>query len=165
MTSKKAIEGARHLQQLKALRRTPLDFAEMTKNYHYVIDENGMRELREFHPESNVMIWMSPQEFLDLTGGERFPFSAKSYNRIIERLKQGLPLAPLFIDVKPCGDRWKVVGHEGRHRALASRDLGISKVPVFIYFKDEDGYFTLVPENFQRNQASIIQSLRRSNTC
>ena len=36
-------------------------------------------------------------------------------------------------------DVWKVIGHDGRHRALLLQKLGYKEMPVCIYFKDRQG--------------------------
>ena len=129
------------------------------KILYYATDEEGIRRFESFHPDSSIVLWMSPQKFLDLTGGEKFPLSSQSYNKIMERLKRRLPLDPLFIDVKRYGDKWKVVSHEGRHRALASKALGIRNVPVFIYFRDESGHYINVPWKFPKEILEAIVPL------
>lgn len=82
---------------------------------------------------------MSPDEYLRRSaafqGGKAFDkthplFNQKSYDLVQSRLKQGLPLNRLsFSEVN--GN----LGQEGRHRALAAKDLGIKEVPVD-YFGD-----------------------------
>ena len=36
-------------------------------------------------------------------------------------------------------DNWKVIGHDGRHRAMLLKKLGYKEMPVCIYFKRKDG--------------------------
>jgi hypothetical protein len=78
------------------------------------------------------MIEMEPDKFLRLAA--RLPAHAikqATINDIMDKLKRGVPLDPpiLYMDM----ERKRVSGHEGRHRAMASKKLGIEKIPVFIY--------------------------------
>lgn len=78
------------------------------------------------------IVWMSPDKFLGLVHAlPDYAMNEKSYWNLRDRIKQGLPVDALVlvIDVK----RRKVTGHEGRHRAKVSKELGIKEVPVLIY--------------------------------
>lgn len=78
------------------------------------------------------MTTMSPQKFLSLAA--RLPSeyyeNCPRLDDLKEKIKNELPMdVPLlYVDMKA----QKVTGHEGRHRAKASLDLGIEEIPVCI---------------------------------
>lgn len=78
------------------------------------------------------IVYMTPDRFLELA----YPLpdalkSELSLQKIRHRIINKLPLDPLVLDVNM--EKNKVVGHEGRHRAMVAKELGIQKVPVFIF--------------------------------
>jgi len=78
---------------------------------------------------------MSPKKFLKLVPPE--PFKNKEHQeKIVYSIKEGKPLEPAFLDVDI--DSCKVLGHEGRNRAIASEKSGVKKYPVIIYKKEFD---------------------------
>lgn len=83
------------------------------------------------------LIYMSPQEYLDLT--KRFrpekqgTASKLNSNNIEKVLKDGKELANIpFLNVKKVGDSYEVTGQEGIHRAIAFKNSGYDKIPVVI---------------------------------
>jgi len=99
------------------------------------------RELTGYHPEAQVHTEMSPEHFLwklGTVGDEEFYVSRGSVAALKQRMMTGQEIDPLFLDYNPF--QKKIVGHEGRHRALTAVELGIEKVPVIVYFYDEHGY-------------------------
>jgi len=99
--------------------------------------------LRGYHPEAQVYAEMSPDDYLRALGpggtpGEGFYVSKDALEKVRRRMEAGEELDPLFIDWDPY--QKKVTNHEGRHRALAARELGIKKIPVIIFFYDVRGW-------------------------
>src|SRR5439155_25700596 len=91
--------------------------------------------LLDYHPEAQVYAEMRPEDFLAALGpGASFELQDGRYRVVsptsLEELKQRMILEqeidPLFLDYDPYQNR--VVGHEGRHRAVAAVELGIERV-------------------------------------
>ena len=83
------------------------------------------------------LIYMSPQEYLDLTKRFRPEKQSKASklnsDNIENLLKEGKELANIpFLNVTKAGDGYKVTGQEGIHRAIAFKNLGYDKMPVVI---------------------------------
>ena len=83
------------------------------------------------------LIYMSPQEYLDLTKRFRPEKQSKASklnsDNIENLLKEGKELANIpFLNVTKVGDGYKVTGQEGIHRAIAFKNLGYDKIPVVI---------------------------------
>ena len=84
------------------------------------------------------LIYMSPQEYLDLTKrfrpvGKQGEGSKLNSDNIEQLLKDGKELANIpFLNVKKVGDSYEVTGQEGIHRAIAFKNLGYDKMPVVI---------------------------------
>ena len=103
---------------------------------------------------------ISPEEFIELTRKEAmarvlrdkgrtsdssYIFDPKRYEEVVisksrvEKLKPALSskdplMSEPWIELK----KGVVVGHEGRNRAIAAKELGIKKIPVhFVYRKNE----------------------------
>ena len=93
-------------------------------------------ELTNYHPKAQIRIEMSPQRFLENLGqaGQFYP-SRDVVDQIKRRMAAGQEIDPLFIDYDPFWHR--IVRHEGRHRALAAKELGIDRIPVIVYFYDQ----------------------------
>ncbi len=78
------------------------------------------------------IVWMTPDRFLQLAA----PLSAENVNQhaidyLEKRFKEQLPTDFLVLEVDM--NRKKVIAHEGRHRAMVAKKLGMEKVPVLIY--------------------------------
>lgn len=88
-----------------------------------------------WHPESQVMVEMRPQQFLNLTPvlkvGE---YRKDSLEYLIKKLRVGLSIDIPFLDVdiRTC----EVQNHEGRLRSYASKMVGLNEIPVVIYLRD-----------------------------
>ena len=87
------------------------------------------------------IVKMSPQKFLSLAAPlpERL-VNHKSIENLLDRYEKQLPVDPLVLQVDM--ETNKVIGHEGRHRALAAIRKGITVVPVLIF---TGSYFKRVP--------------------
>lgn len=78
------------------------------------------------------IVYMSPDKFLRLAAPlPDWAINKESLKKIEDRMKGQLPLdfCVLEVDMKTK----TVTGHEGRHRCMAAKKLGIEKVPVLIY--------------------------------
>lgn len=94
--------------------------------------------LTKYHPEAQKLVWMEPERFSKLVPPLIF-VDKGSLSRIKGKIQKGEPQEPLWMEVNPISDRVTHT-HEGRHRALASAQIGVKKVPVIIYFKDHRGF-------------------------
>ena len=78
---------------------------------------------------------MSPEKFLELAPPRGAPYNQKRIDELKEKIKKKEMDVPYFdVDVDSC----QVIDHEGRHRAEASRQLGIKKIPVVLFKKEFD---------------------------
>lgn len=71
--------------------------------------------------------WVSPQKFLDAAPSVEDHYSQRNYDDLKQKILSGHELDPLFLDISP---ECTILDHEGRHRALVAKDLGVEKVPV-----------------------------------
>jgi len=97
--------------------------------------------LTNWHPESQSLVWMSPYKFLQLSGTPEI-WSRESLEKLKSRMRKGLELDPLFLDV--IYNTGQVIAHEGRHRAKAAIELGIEEIPVIIYHRNISGGYVPV---------------------
>jgi len=98
------------------------------------------------------MVWMSPDKFLSLARKLDFP-SEDSLTWLRQSMKDGKAIPHLILGVDMV--RRKVIDHEGRHRATVAKELGIDKVPVFIY----TGNYTRTP-HWTTKDHDIVDNLR-----
>jgi len=88
-----------------------------------------------FVSHANEIVLMSPDEFLSKV--PKSPWSPDitemKKRKIKELIDKGVSLEPIFLDI----DRktGKVLEHEGRHRMMVLKEMGVKKVPVFIFYK------------------------------
>ena len=88
------------------------------------------------------IIYMDPDKFLSLINPlPSWDERKESMKNLEYRIKNHLPLdfLVLWVDM----EQHKIIGHEGRHRAIISKKLGIEKVPVLVYTGNN---FKRVPE-------------------
>ena len=98
------------------------------------------------------MVWMSPDKFLSLVRKLDFPFE-DSLNSLRQAMKDGKSIPHLMLGVDMV--KRKVVDHEGRHRATVAKELGIEKVPVFIY----TGNYTRTP-SWTEEDHDVVDNLK-----
>lgn len=98
------------------------------------------------------MVWMSPDKFLHLARKLDMP-SEESLNSLRQAMKLGQPIPHLMLGVDMVNK--KVVDHEGRHRATVAKELGITKVPVFIY----TGNYTRTPSWTEKDH-DVVDNLK-----
>ena len=107
---------------------------------------NRKSSLFKYKPYSQKLVWMRPDEFLELVppqvpGFSRYDervYDKGSLESIERGFREGSEFDPLFLDVDI--DTCRIINHEGRHRAFVAYKLGIEKVPVIIFHR-EGGYF------------------------
>lgn len=82
--------------------------------------------------EKNKLVYMKPSVFLEKTKNHIHsdPFRRENVVKIKEKLLKGIRLDPPFIEYK----NKRISGFQGRHRATASKELGIRKIPVLLLY-------------------------------
>ena len=100
--------------------------------------------LTKYHPEAQKLVWMSPERFSELVPPLLF-VDEGSLSRVKEKIQKGEPQEPLWMEVNPYSDR-TLYKHEGRHRALASEQTGIKKIPVIVYFRHDGDFVKPFPD-------------------
>jgi len=108
-------------------------FKEVVPKYVYPLAMGKDRQSYEGNEGwKGKIVYMSPDKFLRLASPlPSYDARPESMANIEHRIKNGLPLdyCVLEIDMK----RRRVTSHEGRHRAMVSRKLGIESIPVLIF--------------------------------
>ena len=90
--------------------------------------EPAMNEIRAdvaAHKSRSTLVWLSPDDFLKLA---RKGFSESKID-MLETIDRFDSIPFLQIDRTEDGI-CKVIGHEGRHRAMKLKRLGVTKIPV-----------------------------------
>lgn len=121
--------------------------ASLAKNpYNWSVDCSAMGQTPN-HIEIGYMgaiVWMEPERFLDLCNDLPEEFRRKeTIDWAQVQWDNGGLVAPPQLYVRKndvsSDDPWKVVGHEGRHRATIAKLNNAKQIPVFIYFSDQYG--------------------------
>jgi len=96
--------------------------------------------------KSRRLTYMKPSEFIELSLPQKpnvskydpSYYEKESLANLEKRMKRGLEIdAPSFdVDIK----HKVIVGHAGRHRAFTAHKLGVSKIPVYMYYKEGPYY-------------------------
>ena len=82
----------------------------------------------DYQKKGGRIISMSPDEFLSIVKPLEIDESSRdNIDDLKEHIKSGRTLDPLTINKE------LRAGHDGRHRAYAAKELGISSVPVLVY--------------------------------
>lgn len=100
-----------------------------------------MSKPKDKHKGSRKLIYMNPKEYIDLSlpqkpGKSKYDpeqYEHSSLSNLSKRMKHHLDIdAPSFTVSTETG---AIVGHSGRHRAFTAYQLGIPKIPVYLYYK------------------------------
>ena len=100
----------------------------MEVKYNIFLPENVLKGYKKAYQKVEID-WISPDEFLRETASYKHvsPYEEKRKQKLKEKMTSGTPLDPLQIVYDKEGKLW---GCQGRHRALAAKDLSIHKIPV-----------------------------------
>lgn len=114
-------------------------------------------ELFGHNPDSQILVWMKPSEFLDKASklSQRHWKSSSVIavvDKLADKMKKNVPIDPLFLDIDTVS--CTVVGHEGRHRAVAAEKAGIRRVPVIMYLMDNKKNYIPVKEYMKQMTAT-----------
>lgn len=119
----------------------------MTTIQKSIMKFESNEELFGYKPDSQLLIWMKPSEFLDKAS--KITHTTSHYQqtivkKLVDKMKEDKPIDPLFLDIDVVN--CQVTDHEGRHRAMAAEEIGISRVPVIIYLKNDQGDYISTKE-------------------
>jgi hypothetical protein len=117
--------------------------------------------------ENSQLIYMSPEEYLDLTKRFRPEKQSKlskiNSDYLTDLLKEGKELANypyLYVKKDFSGDGYSVDGQEGIHRAIALKNMGYKEIPVVIQGTGKDAgtgienkVFTATPRSYLYNES------------
>jgi len=87
-------------------------------------------------PEYYKVVSINPEKFLKIA--PQIELDRPTIEGIKKSIRNKRPIEPLFFDISE--ETGKILGHEGRHRAKASLELGIDKVPVILYCRGKYGF-------------------------
>lgn len=113
----------------------------MTSNRENIMKFDPKTHLFGYNPDSQILIWMKPSEFLEKTPklSPKYWRSSSTravVNELADKMKKHIPIDPLFLDIDTVN--CIVTNHEGRHRAMAAEEAEIGRVPVIIYLMDNN---------------------------
>ena len=98
----------------------------------------------DYESRGGRIISMSPDKYLSFTPALNLDDETQdNIEDLMNSMKQGREIDPPTLYLK--GDR--VVDHDGRHRAYAAKELGITELPVLIMDVDNNPAQTPVMEN------------------
>lgn len=110
---------------------TKINYAEYESEHNTGVNREAMLDR-----EGTKIIPLSPQQFLHLTPKQMGKTNVTSLEDVI---KKGGEIAMPFLEVEIVDEENKVmavVGHEGRHRSLAMKNLGVNNGYVILYSRD-----------------------------
>lgn len=106
-----------------------------------------------YKPYSQYFTYIHPDDFLNLaakrilikpTGEKVIRYNQSSIDTLTRRMAEGKPIDPVFLDFE--SERCRIVGHEGRHRAVAAKKVGIDKMPLILFCRGPRGGYQPVEE-------------------
>lgn len=80
----------------------------------------------------DVLCMITPDEFLMLASKLVKPFES-SLNELVTAMKAGKKITIPSLWIEPSG---KITGHEGRHRSIAAKKVGIDSMLVIVHIDD-----------------------------
>ena len=84
--------------------------------------------------QANKRSWMTDVNIDSISKRREVNFvDVEKYNRVVQKMCERKPIDSTFFDIDVKNRH--VMGHEGRHRALAAYDLGIEKIPVTFFLE------------------------------
>ena len=115
------------------------------KKKRYVVDYRDT--LFKYRPKTIHFTYTSPDQYLELAGRRLFKrpdgtfierYDPESVADLVKKMEKGTRLDPPYLEVD--GEKCRVIqhGHEGRHRAVAAKQVGIDKIPVLMFCKRGD---------------------------
>ena len=110
-------------------------------------------ELFGYNTDNQMLVWMKPSEFLEKTPElKKEYFESAPIRNIIDtlagKMKKDIPIDPLLLDIDTINCR--VTNHEGRHRAVAAEKVGIKRVPVIVYLRDDKHKYISAKEYLEK---------------
>lgn len=98
--------------------------------FDYPLEDPPMYGHSDYKAHGGRIVQMSPEEFLQKTGKplDIDDVSQENIDELKEMIQSGRPIDPPNLYLK----NNIVVDHDGRHRAVASQQLGITSIPVLI---------------------------------
>jgi len=130
-----------------------------TDYYKYLNELDYKVEPYAVHPNGLVgwkgkIVYTTPDKFLSLAKKLEHP-SKTSLAYLKDKMsnEKPLPYLMLWVDM----NNKKVTGHEGRHRAMIAKELGIEKLPVFVF----TGEYTRTPK-WTTQDHDVVDNLKFS---
>lgn len=114
-------------------RRWMAKYADLQETEYPILTGDDLTSYGGMGGWKGKIVWMIPDKFLSLTYPLKHP-TPQSLSRLEKRMREQLPID--FLVLKIDSKRNKIIDHEGRHRATIAKELGIEKVPVFVYFEE-----------------------------
>jgi hypothetical protein len=87
---------------------------------------------------STKIVYMSPDEFLDKVDYKRYKNDPEHVEEIKNSINSNTVLPTPIIIWGPMGDRYKSAFHDGQHRVMALKQLGIREIPVIEVWNREN---------------------------